>query len=118
MQGIYSSERTAENFMELDRASLKPREFIGHNLQECVDIKDANGLYATKFVEIINFEGVDFMRVGQKENGGFWTDIIIPEMTDSIKALEKTKPGKLLKIAFKIKTINGFDYQVIETISY
>lgn len=118
MQGIYSSERTAENFMELDRASLKPREFIGHNLQECVDIKDANGLYATKFVEIINFEGVDFMRVGQKDNGGFWTDIIIPEMTDSIKALEKTKPGKPLKIAFKIKTINGFDYQVIETISY
>jgi hypothetical protein len=39
-------------------------------------------------------------------------------MTDSIKKLEKSKPGTPLKILFKIKTINGFDYQVIETISY
>ena len=76
------------------------------------------GLYATKFVEFINFEGVDFIRVGQKENGGFWTDMVVPEMTDSIKKLEKSKPGTPLKILFKIKTINGFDYQVIETISY
>jgi len=118
MQGIYSSERTAENFLELERASLKPREFVGHNIKECIDIKDAGGLFATKFVEFINFEGVDFIRVGQKENGGYWTDIVVPEMTDSIKKLEKSKPGTPLKIIFKIKTINGFDYQVIETISY
>ncbi|MFM7668312.1 MAG: hypothetical protein ACKO7D_09025 [Bacteroidota bacterium] len=118
MQGIYSSERTAENFLELERASLKPREFVGHNIKECIDIKDASGLFATKFVEFINFEGVDFIRVGQKENGGYWTDIVVPEMTDSIKKLEKSKPGTPLKIIFKIKTINGFDYQVIETISY
>jgi hypothetical protein len=81
-------------------------------------MKDATGAYATKFVELINFEGVDFIRVGQKENEGYWTDIIVPEMTDSIKSLEKSKPGKPLKISFKIKTINSFDYQVIETISY
>jgi hypothetical protein len=118
MEGVYSSERSAENFLELERASLKPREFIGHNIKECIDIKDASGLYATKFVEFINFEGVDFIRVGQKENGGYWTDIVVPEMTDSIKKLEKSKPGTSLKILFKIKTINGFDYQVIETISY
>ena len=118
MQGIYSSERTAENFLELERASLKPREFIGHNIKESIDIKDASGLFATKFVEFMNFEGVDFIRVGQKENGGYWTDIVVPEMTDSIKKLEKSKPGTPLKIIFKIKTINGFDYQVIETISY
>lgn len=118
MQGIYSSERTAENFLELERASLKPREFVGHNIKECIDIKDASGLFATKFVEFINFEGVDFIRVGQKENGGYWTDIVVPEMTDSIKKLEKSKPGTPLKIIFKIKTINGFDHQVIETISY
>ena len=71
MQGIYSSERTAENFLKLERASLKPREFVGHNIKECIDIKDASGLFATKFVEFINFEGVDFIRVGQKENGGY-----------------------------------------------
>jgi hypothetical protein len=118
MQGVYSSERTAENFLELEKASLKPREFIAHNIKDCIDIKDATGLYATKFVEFINFEGVDFIRVGQKENGGFWTDMVVPEMTDSIKKLEKSKPGTPLKILFKIKTINGFDYQVIETISY
>jgi hypothetical protein len=118
MQGVYSSERTAENFLELEKASLKPREFIAHNIKDCIDIKDATGLYATKFVELINFEGVDFIRVGQKENGGFWTDMVVPEMTDSIKKLEKSKPGTPLKILFKIKTINGFDYQVIETISY
>jgi hypothetical protein len=118
MEGVYSSERTAENFLELERASLKPREFIAHNIKDCIDIKDATGLYATKFVEFINFEGVDFIRVGQKENGGFWTDMVVPEMTDSIKKLEKSKPGTPLKILFKIKTINGFDYQVIETISY
>ena len=118
MQGVYSSERTAENFLELEKASLKPREFIAHNIKDCIDIKDASGLYATKFVEFINFEGVDFIRVGQKENGGFWTDMVVPEMTDSIKKLEKSKPGTPLKILFKIKTINGFDYQVIETISY
>ena len=118
MQGVYSSERTAENFLELEKASLKPREFIAHNIKDCIDIKDATGLYATKFVEFINFEGVDFIRVGQKENGGFWTDMVVPEMTDSIKKLEKSKPGTPLKILFKIKTINSFDYQVIETISY
>ena len=118
MEGVYSSERTAENFLELEKASLKPREFIAHNIKDCIDIKDATGLYATKFVEFINFEGVDFIRVGQKENGGFWTDMVVPEMTDSIKKLEKSKPGTSLKILFKIKTINGFDYQVIETISY
>jgi hypothetical protein len=118
MEGVYSSERTAENFLELEKASLKPREFIAHNIKDCIDIKDATGLYATKFVEFINFEGVDFIRVGQKENGGFWTDMVVPEMTDSIKKLEKSKPGTPLKILFKIKTINGFDYQVIETISY
>lgn len=118
MEGVYSSERTAENFLELERASLKPREFIAHNIKDCIDIKDATGLYATKFVEFINFEGVDFIRVGQKENGGFWTDMVVPEMTDSIKKLEKSKPGTPLKILFKIKNINGFDYQVIETISY
>ena len=118
MQGVYSSERTAENFLELEKASLKPREFIAHNIKDCIDIKDATGLYSTKFVEFINFEGVDFIRVGQKENGGFWTDMVVPEMTDSIKKLEKSKPGTPLKILFKIKTINGFDYQVIETISY
>ena len=118
MQGVYSSERTAENFLELEKASLKPREFIAHNIKDCIDIKDATGLYAIKFVEFINFEGVDFIRVGQKENGGFWTDMVVPEMTDSIKKLEKSKPGTPLKILFKIKTINGFDYQVIETISY
>jgi hypothetical protein len=118
MQGVYSSERTAENFLELEKASLKPREFIAHNIKDCIDIKDATGLYATKFVEFINFEGVDFIRVGQKENGGYWTDMVVPEMTDSIKKLEKSKPGTPLKILFKIKTINGFDYQVIETISY
>ena len=88
MQGVYSSERTAENFLELEKASLKPREFIAHNIKDCIDIKDATGLYATKFVEFINFEGVDFIRVGQKENGGFWTDMVVPEMTDSIKKLE------------------------------
>jgi len=118
MEGVYSSERTAENFLELEKASLKPREFIAHNIKDCIDIKDATGLYATKFVELINFEGVDFIRVGQKENGGFWTDMVVPEMTDSIKKLEKSKPGTPLKILFKIKTINGFDYQVIETIAY
>jgi hypothetical protein len=118
MEGVYSSERTAENFLELEKASLKPREFIAHNIKDCIDIKDATGLYATKFVEFINFEGVDFIRVGQKENGGFWTDMVVPEMTDSIKKLEKSKPGTPLKILFKIKTINSFDYQVIETISY
>ena len=118
MKGIYSSERTADNFLELEKAALKPKDFIGHNFQECVAMKDATGAYATKFVELINFEGVDFIRVGQKENEGYWTDIIVPEMTDSIKSLEKSKPGKPLKISFKIKTINSFDYQVIETISY
>lgn len=118
MEGVYSSERTAENFLELEKASLKPREFIAHNIKDCIDIKDATGLYSTKFVEFINFEGVDFIRVGQKENGGFWTDMVVPEMTDSIKKLEKSKPGTPLKILFKIKTINSFDYQVIETISY
>lgn len=118
MKGIYSSERSAENFLELEKASLKPRDFISHNLKECIDIKDATGLFATKFIELIDFDGIDFIRVGQKENGGFWTDIIIPEMTDSIKNLEKSKPGTPLKILFKIKTINSIDYQVIETISY
>lgn len=118
MQGIYSSERRAENYSELTKASLKPIEFVSHNIKECIEIKDASGTYATKFVEFINFEGVDFIRVGQKENGGFWTDLVIPEMTDSIKKIEKFKPGTSLKILFKIKTINGFDYQVIETISY
>jgi hypothetical protein len=44
MQGVYSSERTAENFLELEKASLKPREFIAHNIKDCIDIKDATGL--------------------------------------------------------------------------
>ena len=120
MNGIYSSERTAENYSGLSNASLKPREFVNHNIKECIEIKDASGKYATKFVEFINFEGVDFIRVGQKENGGFWTDIIVPEMTDSLKNLGNSKAniGKPLKISFKVKNINGFDYQAIETISY
>ncbi|MFM7662637.1 MAG: hypothetical protein ACKO6A_08230 [Bacteroidota bacterium] len=118
MEGVYSSERRSENYLDLESSSLKPVDFIEHNIKESMDIKDASGLFATKFVEFINFEGVDFIRVGQKENGGYWTDIVVPEMTDSIKKLEKSKPGTPMKIIFKIKTINGFDYQVIETISY
>jgi hypothetical protein len=120
MEGIYSSERTSENFLELEKASLKPREFIAHNIKECIDIKDASGQYAVKFLEFINFEGIDFIRVGKKENGGLWTDIIIPEMTDSLKNLGNSKAniGKPLKITFRVKKINGFDHQAIETISY
>lgn len=118
MEGVYSSERRSENYLDLESSSLKPVDFIKHNIKESMDIKDAVGLYASKFIGLINFEGIDFIRVGQKENGGFWTDLVVPEMTDSIKKLEKSKPGTPLKILFKIKTINGFDYQVIETISY
>jgi hypothetical protein len=120
MEGVYSSERTSENFLELERAALKPREFISHNIKDCIEIKDATGLYSTKFIEFINFEGVDFIRVGQKENGGFWTDIIVPEMTDSIKNLGSSKANisKPLKITFRVKRINGFEHQAIETISY
>ena len=120
MEGVYSSERTSENFLELEKAALKPREFISHNIKDCIEIKDATGVYATKFLEFINFEGIDFIRVGQKENGGFWTDIIVPEMTDSIKNLGSSKANisKPLKITFRVKRINGFDHQAIETISY
>jgi hypothetical protein len=120
MKGIYSSKRIAENYSELPNASLKPIEFVSHNIKECMEIKDASARYATKFVEFLNFEGVDFIRVGQKENGGFWTDIIVPEMTDSIKNLGSSKAniGKPLKITFRVKRINGFDHQAIETISY
>ena len=58
------------------------------------------------------------MRVGNKENSGYWTDIIVPEMNDSIKQLEKLKTKKKLNIVFKNKNINGFDFQVLESISY
>jgi hypothetical protein len=41
-------------------------------------------------------------------------------MTDSIKNLGSSKAniGKPLKITFRVKRINGFDHQAIETISY
>jgi hypothetical protein len=81
-------------------------------------VKDTEGLFETKFIELINFEGVDFIRVGNKENNGYWTDILIPEMNDSIKKLEKLKIKKKLQIIFKIKNINGFDFQVLESLSY
>ena len=118
MQGIFSSNRTSSSFLELDKAALKPCDFVTHNFKECLNIKDTEGLFETKFIELINFEGVDFMRVGNKENSGYWTDIIVPEMNDSIKQLEKLKTKKKLNIVFKNKNINGFDFQVLESISY
>jgi hypothetical protein len=118
MQGIFSSNRTSSSFLELDKAALKPCDFVTHNFKECLNIKDTEGLFETKFIELINFEGVDFMRVGNKENSGYWTDIIVPEMNDSIKQLEKLKTKNKLNIVFKTKNINGFDYQVLESFSY
>lgn len=120
MEGIYSSTRTAKSYLDLEKASIKPCEFVVHNFKECLNIKDAKGEYATKFLELINFEGIDFIRVGQKDNNGFWSDLIVPEMTDSIKSLGEAKSnlGKPLKISFSIKNKNGFDFQVLESISY
>lgn len=120
MEGIYSSTRTAKSYLDLEKASIKPCEFVVHNFKECLNIKDAKGEYTTKFLELINFEGIDFIRVGQKENNGFWSNLIVPEMTDSIKSLGEVKSniGKPLKISFSIKKKNGFDFQVLESISY
>ncbi len=118
MKGVFSSKRTSSSFLDLDKTALKPCDFVTHNFKESLNVKDTEGLFETKFIELINFEGVDFIRVGNKENNGYWTDILIPEMNDSIKKLEKLKIKKKLQIIFKIKNINGFDFQVLESLSY
>ena len=67
--------------------------------------------------EVINMlDGAELDRMVAKHK----PDIIVPEMTDSLKNLGNSKAniGKPLKISFKVKNINGFDYQAIETISY
>ncbi len=120
MEGIYSSSRSSNSYEELNKAALKPCDFVEHNFKECMDIKDAKGTYATKFVELIHFEGIDFLRVGKKSADGLWSDIIIPEMTDSIRNLEKVKTnvGKNLTLSFSLKNKNGFDFQRLESLSY
>jgi hypothetical protein len=120
MEGIYSSNRTSNSYLDLDKAVLKPCDFVMHNFKECMEIKDAKGTYATKFVELIHFEGIDFLRVGKKSADGLWSDIIIPEMSDSIRNLEKSKAniGKKLTISFSLKNKNGFDFQRLESLSY
>lgn len=118
--GIYSSRRIAANYSEIDKTALIPCDFVKHNIKECENIKNTEFEFSTKFIELINFEGIDFIKVGQQENGGFWTDIIIPEMTDSIKNLGDSKQniGKALQISFSVKNKNGLECQVLETISY
>ena len=120
MEGIYSSNRSSKSYDELDKAAIKPCDFVVHNFKECMDIKDARGNYETKFVELIHFEGIDFLRVGKKSADGLWSDIIIPEMTDSIRVLEKSNSniGKKLKLSFSLKNKNGFDFQRLESLSY
>jgi len=120
MEGIYSSERSSENYLDIEKTALKPRTFINHNFKECLDLKDSKGEFSLKFVELINFEGIDFIRLGQKENSGFWTDLIVPQMTDSISNLGKSKEnmGKPIKISFQTKKINGIDFQELRTLSY
>jgi hypothetical protein len=120
MEGIYSSNRSSKSYDELEKAALKPCDFVVHNFKECMDIKDAKGNYETKFVGLINFEGIDFLRVGKKSADGLWSDIIIPEMTDSIRGLEKSNSniGKKLRLSFSLKNKNGFDFQRLESLSY
>lgn len=120
MEGIYSSNRSSKSYDELEKAALKPCDFVLHNFKECMDIKDAKGNYETKFVGLIHFEGIDFLRVGKKSAEGLWSDIIIPEMSDSIRNLEKSTSniGKKLKVSFSIKNKNGFDFQRLESLSY
>ena len=120
MEGIYSSNRSSKSYDELEKAALKPCDFVVHNFKECMDIKDAKGNYETKFVGLIHFEGIDFLRVGKKSADGLWSDIIIPEMTDSIRGLEKSNSniGKKLRLSFSLKNKNGFDFQRLESLSY
>jgi hypothetical protein len=120
MEGIYSSNRSSKSYDELDKAAIKPCDFVVHNFKECMDIKDAKGNYETKFVQLIHFEGIDFLRVGKKSADGLWSDIIIPEMTDSIRGLEKSNLniGKKLKLSFSLRNKNGFDFQRLESLSY
>jgi hypothetical protein len=120
MEGIYSSERSSENYLDIEKAALKPRAFVNHNFKECLNLKDSKGEFSLKFVELINFEGIDFIRLGQKENSGFWTDLIVPQMTDSISNLGKSKEniGKPVKISFITKKINGIDFQELGYFSY
>jgi len=120
MEGIYSSERNSDNFLDIEKAALKPRSFVNHNFKECLNLKDSKGEFSLKFVELINFEGIDFIRLGQKENSGYWTDLIVPQMSDSILNLGKSKEniGKPVKILFQTKKINGIDFQELVSIIY
>jgi hypothetical protein len=119
MQGIYSSVRNAENNETINFAASRPCDFVKHNFKDCEDLVNTRNQYTTKFIEITDFKEKNILRVGDTNSGGYWSNLFIKEMTDSLKNLSKAEnKGKLLKINFSVQEEDGFQYHILESISY